>query len=254
MRYTDPSPYIPPGFDLEKYQRAKDLNIRGWMINLMARTNVKSKSEVEGLIKTGVEINEFLVGACEPFGIGPKALAQVSFGEILAARNDILNGYMGEKAQKLAQISEKGGEPSRNADDWLINEPYQATDEFSNRRWLDINLNCSDNDLVTAFKKWLKESRQPEAKPRGYIEIVNLMKYIKSKQGDKTLPFVLPFIDLDNWNKFAGNRGYSLSIAAEILKIDTENPDQKIKDIKVRAQQLTEKEMIDRMMSLSELR
>jgi len=206
--------FIPPDFELDKYQ-TQNMNLFDWAYNLSVRSGLYFDAYDE-------DIREFttqnLIQGASPrddsqFGLRTDDVVSV-VREITCYQVLAMGDELDEKMQAKALYSELSnqiiserhnlGELSKFITeidgyyDFLVPEPA----------WLEIDMACSDKEIKSAFDAWLKakraenESKKTTAKRREY----KLNEFSEATLRRWHNARVLAYLDLEAWNYLQGNK------------------------------------------------
>lgn len=228
--------YIPPEFDLAKYNKAANMPIELWIINILIKLMVYKPYEM-GLDLSSVPLSD--IEKAMPYFermIGKGVMTEIDDGLYLMFNDlikmdkakytsqvrevtyyelfNIANDLKTEEMEKL--YSEIGKSTSRPLAMFFqnklgkLNEFVHVYDKYwenNSISLLKIDLDCSDSEVRSAFSDWLKEKRKKQKaaslpKRRSY-QIKNLNQVTFRKWYDAR---VLAYMDLVAWNYVQGNR------------------------------------------------
>jgi len=226
--------YIPPTFDINKYQKAADLPIELWMINIFVK--------LFGYKAYEAKIDVSLVSEPDLNKVIP-ALENLMVDGVITEFDDLsrlmIHGFLDmDKAQYTAQVREltyydlftiieelKDGEMEKlylengksitppmamllQSKLGKLNETLDIYDKYwgnSSSSLLKVDLDSSDSELKSAFDEWLKQKRKMtrnETLLRRSYKLKNLNQTTFRKWYDAR---VLAYMDLVTWNYMHGN-------------------------------------------------
>jgi hypothetical protein len=262
--------YIPPNFDLAKYDTA-NLDILYWLHNLSRRIDLDAKPEdlqlevssedvITSNIEVGVSNDVFLTQAIiKDFVLSDKA-------EYLSVVRDLTCYEVMSKGEELLSDQELSSLYTDLAPDQTIHTLQRSLGKLNNilvadgihedgsyRAWLEVDLACSETEIRESFDIWLKKARggitkrsKQHTKRREYklnkLNETTLRKWHDAK--------VLPYLDLMAWNTFKGNKVTSYILGEILFPPPNQRPDPTaiINDtVKPLAQKLISNKHIERM-------
>lgn len=218
--------YIPPDFDLAKYDKAANMELVSWIENLsmrligfMASDKVlaqKQKTLLEDIsqknISYGVVLDtpyaEFLNGLImDDDAEYASVVKDITYFELFTMADAVKTPELG----KVYSAIESTILP-------LINQkmlgklndvfPVYSLDDEENLAWLEIDMNCSDNEITAAFSGWLDRARKRQLaeneKPKRREHKVNKFNQVAFRHWHDAK--VLAYIDLVSWNNLKGNK------------------------------------------------
>ena len=259
--------YIPPNFDLAKYENAKNMDLENWFRNLMFRQLITAKEGDDYFLNIHLEHGAFLSPAMTdeqiielyPDGAdqyGPNSLAvvrNVLLKEVMWVANDINLRADHQKFIDLYNYCEEATADDEDRSSQLNNYLALEDKNGSDDVWLSVDFSCSDSEIQQAFDFWLKKTRK---------RLDNVNVHSKKRREPKTNQFnsvtrgkwyknkVLPYLDLANWNHLQGNNVTS-AILGEILFPDNMGSTATIDDtVKPLASKLTSTDVTKRMMAV----
>jgi len=217
--------FIPPEFNLAKYDEAASMDLINWIENLMVRALVFSslgKLQDEKLrhfivelntknITRGIIINSPLIklfnGLIQDDVIGYSAAVRELTYLDLFDHEDI---FKTDGLEVLySEYSFFDDILNKDKFDKLI-APYRPIDSLNETplSWLEVDLNSSDSEIKDSFTHWLTKTREKQksdgekSKRRDHklkkLNIVAFRKWHDAK--------VLAYIDLVTWNSLRGNK------------------------------------------------
>lgn len=273
MQRDNHSKFIPPNFDLSKYNTA-NLDLLTWLHNLQRRLDsdtylgqpqleVNSEETILGNIDLGVATDTFLTEAMiKSFLVNDKAqylsvtreltcYEVMAKGEELFSDDGLTSIYTNlDAGQTLHTFQRSLGKLNNVLAADGINE------DGSYRAWLEVDLSCSDAEIKESFNSWLKHVRDrttkraaKQSRRRNY-KLNKLNETTFRKWHDAK---VLPYLDLIAWNLLKGNKITSAIIGDILFSGPNERPDPTatVNDtVKPLAQKLTSSEQINRMVAV----
>lgn len=203
--------YIPPEFDLAKYEKASELNLWDWSCNFAKRCGLRYEIYDEELtlenIKHGVFVTSVptdRLGNSDIFSV----VREVTCYQVMAI-SEKLDEQIG--ASKIYSNIQKNDPFHRKEDDelsmyvsdseanfdWLMLEPS----------WLEVDMACSDKEIKAAFDAWLKSKRDitkknQKRKRREY----KLNEFSESTLARWFEARVLAYLDIEAWNYLNENK------------------------------------------------
>lgn len=228
--------YIPPEFNLNNYNKSANINLKTWVINILARMVFYKLYEFD--------IDPFQYENVERSDIDNFiAFSEISISdgviELDEGMDELINKLIDmDKAMYLSQVRELTYFELFNLSDSLkteaLSREYQQTKStvipslamlfqnslgilndtvtLNDKFWSDdsvllkVDLSCSDSEIKMAFSDWLKEKRKhkavKETKRRSYqlkkLNNVTFRKWYDAR--------ILAYLDLVSWNHLQGNR------------------------------------------------
>lgn len=216
--------FVPPGFDLDNYKRAEQLDMRGWLVELayrqigselippnyfglwQSRITVKD-DDIALLMPTGCvhELNmnraeniySFLANDPEfsdRYRYTEKA--QEAFESFLKENPEMEMGDF-EKAFSDHLRLTLGPEPSSYLGEDLFSDRYN----YKSAAYLWISLDAPDSLIIDEFSKWLVKVREARGvEPRRYRMDGRLFEELSPNRLQKlSTNRVLAYIDLESW-------------------------------------------------------
>lgn len=258
MYPEDLQKYMPRGFDLANYDNAANMNLFDWGMNLFFRSILFH--EIKELL-TEESFEDLTYGAVilpeDAANIFKELILGLDKDEVLSSVRDLrwfevinmadkLNTRDDVIAARSKFYDDSGNLDIKNiieASNLTINNDYDVN-------WLGVDLNCLDNEIISAFSDWLKQARKKEQNKevtnrRRDYKIPNLNQVAFRKFHDAR---ILPYIDLVVWNRRAGNKVTS-KILGDILF-----PDPKDLSDKTAKVNDTTKPLVNKMLSFSMLK
>lgn len=227
--------YVPPEFDMAKYDAAANMELVNWLENLTMRMigyHAIGKSLDEQTIKMILDLTQ------KNISLG--VVLESSYAEILDAMLaedsaqyasvvrqltyfDLFSTADGLKTEGLEQLYSElqtNIYPLINQNSLgQLNEFMQieAMDGKDNLAWLEIDLNCSKNEILDAVSGWVanaKAERQATQKTNNRERKINSFNLVAFRKWHDAR--VLAYLDLATWNSLIGNKVTS-KILGEIL-------------------------------------
>lgn len=218
--------FIPPNFNLSKYDKAANLELGSWIENLFSRLlsfaasekalDEKTKTLIEGITQNNIghgvllnsQFSAFLnILILEDDAEHASVVREITYFELFTMSDSLKTEAMSElysevKSSIFPLINQK--ELGKLNDAF----PVQSQDEEEHLSWLQIDMNCSDSEITAAFSGWLKQARtkaESEIKKtkRREIKLKSFNKVTFRKWHDAK---VLAYIDLVTWNALKGNK------------------------------------------------
>jgi len=263
--------YIPPEFDLAKYESAANMELTDWFENLWVRRGYRSIKTVEDEEQTQalktlnqINISRGLVidGPFYKIMYGIFGLDQTTQTSVVRDISyiDLFHKADLLKTDELAKLYVETSSfvtPMLDQDRYgKLTEPVRLNGSINEHSfaWLELDMDCSDSEINEAFSDWLKRSRQKqkaEKKPkRRDHKLKNLNKVTFRKWHDER---VLAYIDLAMWNQLNGT-DVTNNIYGKILfpdPRDIRSKEKKVEDtIQQYAQELTSPDFLKRVFKL----
>jgi hypothetical protein len=213
--------FLPPWFDLEPYEAARnwsprcwlhEIDIRGWTVTGLSSEYMDGYFEkrLNALTKSNCcildeEVSENREQSQSVFGVikTPNVLS-------LAALYHSL--HHSEKFEPYKTFFEQSG---RGRNDGNLSLPYDAViRDFSDMRYVSVDFSIPNHVLVNAFKIWLEQERKrlnrPNPKPIVYSRRKKSIPSNKARQGEKRMLSksdfekwvdwrILPYLDILTW-------------------------------------------------------
>jgi uncharacterized protein DUF6387 len=227
--------FIPPEFDIAKYDKTANMPIELWMLNILIKlvgykayeTQVDLSSVPQSDLEKVIPALELLIAKGviteldENFNLmlrdlidmdKAKYTAQVrelTYYDLFTIIEDLKSGEMEklytEKGKSMIPpiamlLQNKLGK---------LNETLNIYDKYwenSSSSFLKVDLDCTDSEIKSAFSGWLKQKRstiKKEVLPSRSYQIKNLNKVTFRKWYDHR---VLAYMDLVTWNYVQGNK------------------------------------------------
>lgn len=245
--------YVPPEFDLAKYETASDITLWDWATNFAKRCGIKYDIYDDELtqenISLGVHIHKDLsVGLDDTLAV----LRDVTNYQVMSAAD-----ALDHKIDARKMYSRLGAnDPFYRREDTELNQPVSETIKtvdwlMLEPEWLEIDLGCSDKEIKAAFEGWLQAKRaatdkNEKRKRRQYklneFSAPTLRRWYESR--------VLAYLDIEAWNTIEDNKITS-KIYGDILfpeyKDKRDNTGYVNDTVKPLADLLTSQEVILRM-------
>lgn len=242
--------YIPPKFDLAKYDATAKLDLLDWLRNIGIKSmhfdeasgEYRGKDLEERIlnsIKQGVIVEGFL---SHPTRDDVEFIANSEWNEVISVVRDLRAFEINAKSKDLETVDETKDTFAVNYDD----------KEQANLAWVRIDLSCSDKEIVGAFSNWLTRTRDRmsnekiEVKRRGY----KLKKFSPATLRNWHEARLLAYLDLMSWNILKG-QNITSKVIGDILfpdPNDLRDSTAIINDtVKPLSKELTSKETLDRI-------
>lgn len=248
--------YIPPEFDIAKYNKTADMPIELWIINILIKLlgykayelqidlSSVSQSDLETLIPafelvlakgliTELDDNFYLMFN-DLIGMDKAKytdqVRELTYYDLFTMIEDLKSGEMEKLYLEIGKsinppiailLQKKLGKLNQTLD---INDKYWENYSSS---LLKVDLDCSDNEIKIAFSDWLKEKRKQQNRQntknlprRENLQMKNLNQTTFRKWHDAR---VLAYMDLVAWNYLQGNKLTS-KIIGDILFPDLNDP------------------------------
>lgn len=230
--------FIPPEFDLDKYSKAANMELVDWLANLMARAlgylaseevfenlNELQRELIHQQTRANIQNGVHLSHKYEELLIQMMSRDEAEYSSVVRDityfdLSRISDSLLTDEYQSLYSNIDHPILPLLNQDSLgALNQKIEipSLDE-ENLTWLEVDMNCSDNEILADFKSWLKRARSNSdglSKSRER----KLKTFSKASLSNWHLAKVLPFIDLVTWNKLQGNK-VSYKVYGEILYPD----------------------------------
>mgnify|MGYP001805999000 CR=1 FL=1 len=219
--------FLPPWFDLEPYEAARDwcptrwlheVDIRGWTMLF------DPPSEHHGYNYLKRKFDELTKSDCCLFGEDASkcrrqksTLRVVKTPDVFSMADLYKNLHHSEKFEPYKTFFDQD---CRNYNDGNLSLPYDTVvQDFSNVRYVSVDFDIPDHVLVNAFKSWLEQERKrlkkTNPKPIIYSRRKKSTPSNKTRQGEKRMLSksdfekwvdwrVLPYLDVLAWLKAEG--------------------------------------------------
>ncbi len=228
MYREDLEDYIPPRFDLAKYDACINMSLIGWIENISARLLIylACLQNIEGItpdqMKTFEEIieNNIDMGVLSDTHVrklieGVIQDDEADYSSIIKEITYFELFYLAEtfKTEELEKLYDEVNFPVFpliNQDSLgELNKPVSFNmDEDAENAWLKVDLTCSKKEIMEAFSRWLTRAKaerdNSENKPSSRERKINIFNEISFRKWHAEK--VLPYIDLFIWNKLKGNK------------------------------------------------
>lgn len=244
--------YIPPEFDLAKYDATATFDLLDWGRNIgiksahfdEASREYRGKDLEERIlnsIKQGVIVEGFL---SYPTREDFKLIANSEWSEVVAVVRDLRAFEVKDKSKDLGTVD-------KTKDIFAVN--YDDKEQI-NLAWVQIDLSCSDKEIVGAFSNWLARTRDRKSNEKVKVK-VKRRSYKLKKFSSATLrnwheARLLAYFDLMSWNILKGQKITS-KVIGDILfpdPNDMRDSTSIINDtVKPLTKELTSKETLDRI-------
>jgi hypothetical protein len=244
--------YIPPDFDLQKYQVTANMDFIYWVDNLIKRskqflcvlekdydfTIYKStandsdfvgfvngelseaeifRNEVLGNISNGAfidkNVDRFIDVLFAEEVKSSKILYEITYADLISLEKEVLTNEIKEQFEKV----EDSFIPSiyeQNLGGLNNSINTSEGNEYTDFSWLKIDMSGSDSEIKSAFSSWLKKHRSSyKQKSRRTHKLKTLSNSTLRKWHDAR---VLAYIDLVSWN-FLKKQKVSSNNIGEIL-------------------------------------
>jgi len=231
--------YIPPNFDLTKYDKAANMELINWIENLNTRmlsyAASKTKQELldekirallEDLTQKNIKQGILLDTPCSTLING---LIMDDDAEYTSIVRDITYFELFQLTEmlKTADMDKIHSEVDSTIFP-LINQKtlgklngslpiYREVSE-QNLSWLEIDMDCSDSEITAAFSSWLKHTRIKESsetsKHKRREHKLNKFNQVAFRKWHDAQ--ALAYLDLITWNNLKGNKTTS-KIIGDIL-------------------------------------
>lgn len=222
------NPYIPPGFDLKKYDECKSLGLSGWYSNLFDRSLYRQLGDREcydqyriELLETRIETGCFPDNKKTILHSSPpenphcpltssldhySAVTNVYWADTIQHGIDALNGGMGEELKKIANVLNIKDEFEQTAafmeiNDYEIGRPVDFPTISSRlQAYVNVDLSFTDEEILDSLSEWLKLKRREN---NGTFKRKRTHKEIKlfstAAQQSWYMNRVLAYLDLEDW-------------------------------------------------------
>ncbi|WP_300493166.1 DUF6387 family protein [uncultured Methylophaga sp.] len=202
-------PFIPPEFDLTKYESAATLDLWDWAANLGKRCGLRCDLLEEELTLENIQHGVFILGKkpCR-YNDSIAVVREITNSQVLTMSETLemkygaMSAYLSEKKTYANQEIDN---PILNAyvsdtdanTDWLMHEPA----------WLEMDMYCSDKELRASFDRWLTDYRDKNHDPqqnrkRREYKLKEFSRATLRRWHDAK---ILAFLDLEAWNYLKGN-------------------------------------------------
>lgn len=225
MNQENLSEFIPPEFDITKYDAAANMELVNWLENLTMRMlgyHAIGKSIDEQTKKLILELTQKNIS----LGVVLESSYAKILNDMLAEDNaqyasvvrqltyfDLFSTADGLKTADLEQLYsavQTNIYPLINQNSLgQLNEFMQieAMDGKDNLAWLEIDLNCSKNEILDAVSGWVanaKAERQATQKTNNRERKINSFNLVAFRKWHDAR--VLAYLDLATWNSLVGNK------------------------------------------------
>jgi uncharacterized protein DUF6387 len=263
--------YVPPNFDLAKYESAANMELTDWFENLWVRMGYRATNLVVG------EEEAQALKALNQINISRGLLTDGPYYKIMYASfeldqttqlsiiRDISYIDLFHKADllKTDELAKLYSETSSFVTSMIDKDRYGKLAEpvrigglinEHSLSWLEVDMDCSDSEIKEAFSAWLirsKQKQKAEKKPkRREHKLNNLNKVTLRKWHDER---VLAYIDLAMWNELNGtdvtNNIYGKILFPDLR--DIRSKEKKVEDtIQQYALELTSPDFLRRVFKL----
>lgn len=268
------SKFIPEGFTLEKYQAAANMSLECWLANLSMRFlgYISSKADMDSVddsqkalirnintrnIQNGVitdkRINELLnVLIMHDRSESSSVVKELTYLELFSLADSLKSPEL-EKLYietELSTFSVLNQDNAGKLNDFISTSDAYPEDELS---FLQIDMNCSDNEIKAAFSGWLQQEREKRKSDKSSNRREHQMKNFNTVTFRKWHDArVIAYLDLVTWNYLEGNKVTS-NMLGKILFPETEirdkrDPNAMVNDtVKPLANKLTDRTTLKRM-------
>lgn len=266
--------FIPEEFNLEKYELAVNMSLECWLANLSMRFlgYISSKADMDSVddsqkalirnintrnIQNGVitdkRINELLNGLImHDQSESSSVVKELTYLELFSLADSLKSPEL-EKLYIETEISTFSALNQDNAgklNDFISTSDAYPEDELS---FLQIDMNCSDNEIKAAFSGWLQQEREKRKSDKSSNRREHQMKNFNTVAFRKWHDArVIAYLDLVTWNYLEGNKVTS-NMLGKILFPETEirdkrDPNAMVNDtVKPLANKLTDRTTLKRM-------
>jgi len=233
--------FIPKGFSLDKYDASANLTLESWIINLSSRalafqvSDIKTELEdsqlefIRHLNQQNIE-NGVIQDAKSGQMLRAMAMADEAHYNSIVREITYLELFQITTLLKTPELEELYLEakitPFTIVNQKFIgdlNKPIPYSDLFIEDQMslLQIDMNCSDSEIQTAFADWLKKSRETSSNQRLSKRREHRLKNFNNVAFRKWHDArVLAYLDLISWNRIQGNKITS-KIMGDILFPET---------------------------------
>lgn len=266
--------FIPEEFNLEKYELAANMSLECWLANLSMRflgyisskadmdivddsqkaliRNINTQNIQNGVI-TDKRINELLNGLImHDQSESSSVVKQITYLELFSLA-DALKSPELEKIYletELSKFSVLNQDNAGRLTEFISTSDVYPEDELS---FLQIDMNCSDNEIKAAFSGWLQQEREKRKSDKSSNRREHQMKNFNTVAFRKWHDArVIAYLDLVTWNYLEGNKVTS-NMLGKILFPETEirdkrDPNAMVNDtVKPLANKLTDRTTLKRM-------
>lgn len=220
--------YIPPGFDLTKYDACINMSLIGWIENISARLliylaclkNIESitseqKKLFEEIIENNIDmgvlsdthVRKVIEGVIQDDEADYSSIVkEITYFELFY----LADTFKTEELEKLYAEINFPVFPLINQDSLgELNQPVSFNmDEDAENAWLKVDLTCSKKEIIEAFSGWLTRAKaareNTENKPSSRERKINIFNETAFRKWHAER--VLPYIDVFIWNKLKGNK------------------------------------------------
>jgi hypothetical protein len=266
--------FIPEEFNLEKYELAANMSLECWLANLSMRFlgYISSKADMDSVddsqkalirnintrnIQNGVitdkRINELLNGLImHDQSESSSVIKELTYLELFSLADSLKSPEL-EKLYietELSTFSVLNHDNAGKLNDFISTSDAYPEDELS---FLQIDMNCSDNEIKAAFSGWLQQEREKRKSDKSSNRREHQMKNFNTVAFRKWhAARVIPYLDLVTWNYLEGNKVTS-NMLGKILFPETEirdkrDPNAMVNDtVKPLANKLTDRTTLKRM-------
>lgn len=256
--------YIPPDFDLAKYDKAANMDLLHWIHNLNKRCDLNvdvKQDEIAANINVGICTDILLTEALiKDSIIGDRAeyvslVRELTCYEVLDKGEELNNDADLNALFKKVQNENDTNPRTFQKTLGKLNNVLAANginEDGSYSAWLEVDLACSDSEITEAFSSWLKRTRERTKnrinKPKRREYKLNKFNKVAFRKWHDAK--VIPYLDLVTWNLLEGNKVTS-KILGDILfpnPKDRNDPTAVINDtVKPLADKLTSDNTMNRM-------
>lgn len=268
------SKFIPKGFTLEKYQAAANMSLECWLTNLSMRFlgYISSKADIDSVddsqkamirnintqnIQSGVitdhRVNQLLNNLImHDQSESSSVVKEITYLELFTLADNLKSPEL-EKLYletELSTFSLLNQDNAGQLTEFISTSDIYPEDELS---FLQIDMNCSDNEIKAAFSGWLQQEREKRKSDKSSNRREHQMKNFNTVAFRKWHDArVIAYLDLVTWNYLEGNKVTS-NMLGKILFPETEirdkrDPNAMVNDtVKPLANKLTDRTTLKRM-------
>lgn len=246
--------YIPPEFDLSKYEDTAHIDLWDWSCNLAKRCGLRCDMLEEEITLDNIENGVVIADKTGlQYGDPISILREITCSKVLTTTEalneqfDVRNLHSAMSTNEPIEDNEESvlNEYISDIDvntDWLMLEPA----------WLEVDMLCSDKEIKAAFDRWLNQyrdkdpNRHTKRKRREYklneFSPATLRRWHDAK--------ILAFLDIEAWNYLQDNK-LTDALMGEILfseyKNQRNNADYVRNKVKPLAELLSSQDVLMRM-------
>lgn len=238
--------FIPPEFDLAKYEETSQIDLWDWACNLAKRCGLRYEIYDDELTIENIKSGVFIADKTNlRYDDSISVVREITVKQVLVMSEELSRKIETDKYLHENNEDSELNEFISNTDvntDWLMADPA----------WLEVDMLCSDKEIKTSFENWLKAyrgnnpARHKKLKRRqsklNEFSAATLRRWHDAR--------VLAFLDLEAWNFLEGNKitdqNYGDILFPEFKNLRN-NSDYIRNTVKPLAEQLSSQDVIMRM-------